>query len=65
VAPADGASGLDGAELEAMVLRHCEQRLARFKVPAAVHVVDDLPRTATGKVQKGRLRARARGREVV
>lgn len=55
----------DGADLEQAVLRHCEQRLARFKVPAAVHVLDDLPRTATGKVQKGRLRARARGREVV
>ena len=32
-------------------------RLARFKVPASVQVVDELPHSATGKVAKGRLRA--------
>jgi acyl-CoA synthetase (AMP-forming)/AMP-acid ligase II len=31
-------------------------RLAAFKVPEEVHVVDELPRTATGKVEKFRLR---------
>jgi long-chain acyl-CoA synthetase len=40
----------------------CEQRLARFKQPTLVHVVDELPHTATGKVQKGRLRATERRR---
>jgi long-chain acyl-CoA synthetase len=39
------------------VLAHCERRLARFKVPSAVNVVDELPHSATGKVAKGRLRA--------
>jgi long-chain acyl-CoA synthetase len=43
------------------VLAHCEERLARFKVPSAVSVVDQLPRSATGKVAKTRLRADARG----
>jgi len=35
-------------------------RIARFKVPYEV-VFSDLPKTATGKVQKAQLRARARG----
>jgi fatty-acyl-CoA synthase len=30
--------------------------LARFKVPSAVHFVDELPKTATGKIQKFVLR---------
>ena len=35
---------------------HCATRLARFKRPGAVTVVDTLPRGATGQVRKGRLR---------
>ena len=35
---------------------HCAGRLAKFKRPAAVTVVDALPRGATGQVRKGRLR---------
>jgi long-chain acyl-CoA synthetase len=31
-------------------------RLARFKWPTIVQVVDELPHSATGKVAKGRLR---------
>jgi long-chain acyl-CoA synthetase len=42
------------------VLAACEQRLARFKVPSAIHVVEELPHSATGKVAKGRLRAAER-----
>jgi fatty-acyl-CoA synthase len=34
-------------------------RLARFKVPKRIEVVDDLPRTGTGKIQKFVLRERA------
>lgn len=48
-------------ELRAHTLEH----LARAKVPRRWHVVDDLPRNATGKVRKDRLRelaaANARG----
>ena len=47
---------------EDVVRRHCEQRLARFKQPSVIHVVDELPYTPTGKVQKGRLRATERRR---
>ena len=35
---------------------HCAVRLAKFKRPRSVRVVDELPRGATGKVQKGVLR---------
>ena len=45
-----------------VVRRHCEDRLARFKQPTTIHVVDELPYTVTGKVQKGRLRATERRR---
>ena len=41
---------------------HCAARLARFKQPSRVEVVDELPLTVTGKVQKGRLRAAERRR---
>ena len=41
---------------------HCAERLARFKQPSEVHVVDELPHTVTGKVAKGRLRAAERRR---
>jgi fatty-acyl-CoA synthase len=37
------------------------QRLARFKVPKEIEFVTELPKTATGKVQKFVLRAAALG----
>jgi fatty-acyl-CoA synthase len=46
----------DLAELQEFL----RQRLARFKLPKAVEVVDDLPKTATGKIQKFVLREAAR-----
>lgn len=36
----------------------CRERLASFKVPREVHIVDDLPRTSTGKVLRRELRDR-------
>jgi len=39
------------------VAEFCRARLARFKVPAHTTVVDQLPRTASGKVVKRELRA--------
>lgn len=44
------------------VRSHCAKRLARFKQPSRVEVVDELPLTVTGKVQKGLLRGMERRR---
>ncbi|WP_062382922.1 acyl-CoA synthetase [Demequina iriomotensis] len=47
----------DGADLSPQaVLDHLKGRLARYKQPRAVVIVDDLPRTASGKVRKVELR---------
>jgi fatty-acyl-CoA synthase len=40
------------------VRAHLDGRLARYKLPKHVVVVDELPRTASGKVRKADLRAR-------
>jgi long-chain acyl-CoA synthetase len=56
------ARDADPGELVAAVEAHCAARLARFKRPARVEVVASLPRTVTGKVQKGRLRGIERRR---
>jgi len=46
------------------VLRHARARLAPFKIPRAVELVNELPRTPSGKVRKATLReAYWRGRE--
>jgi acyl-CoA synthetase (AMP-forming)/AMP-acid ligase II len=50
---APGAS-VSGEEL----LELCRAKLANYKVPKRVVFVDDYPRTATGKIQRGRLRER-------
>jgi fatty-acyl-CoA synthase len=41
---------------EAELIEHCRQRLAHFKCPTSMEIRDALPRTATGKLQKFRLR---------
>jgi fatty-acyl-CoA synthase len=43
---------------EADLIAHVRTRLAGFKVPKAVHLVDDLPRNASGKLLKRDLRDR-------
>jgi malonyl-CoA/methylmalonyl-CoA synthetase len=46
-----------GSEVsEATVLSALDGRLAKFKMPKRVFVVDELPRNAMGKVQKNILR---------
>lgn len=37
---------------EAALIEHCKQHLADFKVPKKVHIVEQIPRTATGKIQR-------------
>lgn len=48
------AQGAEASEGE--LIAHCKQRLAGFKVPKRVLVVEELPKTASGKVQKVKLR---------
>jgi len=52
------APGATLAERE--VIEHCRGRVASFKIPRHVVFVDELPMTTTGKVQKVKLRERAR-----
>jgi acyl-CoA synthetase (AMP-forming)/AMP-acid ligase II len=47
----------DGVADEAELIAWCRQRLAHYKCPTAVEVRDELARTATGKLQKFKLRA--------
>lgn len=58
------APGHDPAAVAEAVRAHCGVRLARFKQPARIEVVAELPRTVTGKVQKGRLRGIERRRHL-
>jgi fatty-acyl-CoA synthase len=51
IRPQPGAS-IDVGEIQTF----CGSRLARFKVPRFVRVVDSFPMTASGKIQKFRLR---------
>lgn len=50
------APGVRATEQE--LIDHCRERLAHFKCPKSVDVVDELARTATGKLQKFKLRER-------
>jgi acyl-CoA synthetase (AMP-forming)/AMP-acid ligase II len=45
-----------GPRLEpAALLEHCRSRLAAFKVPRAVLVIDAIPKNANGKVDRNAL----------
>jgi acyl-CoA synthetase (AMP-forming)/AMP-acid ligase II len=46
--------GADIAEQE--IIAHCKERLAGFKAPTSVEFRNSIPRTATGKIQKFKLR---------
>jgi long-chain acyl-CoA synthetase len=50
-----------GALDEAAILAFCRERLAGYKCPKRVHLVDTLPRSAYGKVLKRELRERFTG----
>jgi len=38
---------------EQELLDYCRERLAEFKRPKQIHITDAIPRTATGKIQRG------------
>ncbi|MDQ6648789.1 MAG: AMP-binding protein [Actinomycetota bacterium] len=49
------AAGATATERE--LIDHCREGLAHYKCPTSVEIRDAIPRTATGKVQKFKLRA--------
>ncbi|MBF6183837.1 acyl-CoA synthetase [Nocardia farcinica] len=56
VQPAPGAD--PGPDLAAELRDYLRERIAHYKVPRSFDFADDLPRTPTGKLVKGKLRAR-------
>ena len=46
--PREGA----GAVTEAELMAHCRSLLADFKCPKTIYIVEAIPRTATGKIQR-------------
>ena len=43
---------LSGDVTNRELVQHCREHLADFKAPRVIHVVDEIPRTPTGKVQR-------------
>ena len=46
-------------ELGKQIIAHCRAKLADFKVPRAVYVVDDFPKATLDKIAKNKLREMA------
>lgn len=44
------------ADLEAQLITHVKSRIGKWKYPRWIEVVEDLPKTATGKIQRFKLR---------
>jgi len=51
------AVSLGGEADEAELIAHCRTRLTPVKVPSIIHVLDEVPRTPTGKLQRRRVAA--------
>lgn len=47
---------ISGPQIEEELRHFCETNLPRYKLPGWVHVVEKLPKTATGKIQRYKLR---------
>ena len=50
---------------QASLVAHCRERLTAFKCPKVIHIVDEIPKTATGKVQRRVVAAAFSGRSTV
>lgn len=55
VIPAEGSASTP-EDLSAVLTEHSRERLAGYKRPKRYEIVDDLPKTATGKIQRFKLR---------
>jgi long-chain acyl-CoA synthetase len=57
-----GGEGGEGGELDTdKLVAYARERLAGYKLPRRVHVIDELPKTGSGKVSKKDLRAQFGG----
>lgn len=45
------------------IIKHCAERLAYFKVPRYVEIIEEFPKTATERVQKAELKNREKEKE--
>jgi len=61
VVPAATATAESPGDLEGALQQHCLSHLDAYKHPRKVFVLDDLPRTHLGKVDRGALRRLAGG----
>jgi benzoate-CoA ligase family protein len=52
----EGSRDAAGDKLAQELIDHCVERMAAYKRPRWVEFVDELPKTATGKIQRYRLR---------
>lgn len=43
---------LKSSATEAELVKHCKALLADFKIPKTIYILDSIPRTATGKIQR-------------
>ncbi len=48
---------------EADLLKFCRERLAHFECPKKIFIVESIPRTATGKIQRGQVAAKLCAKE--
>ena len=53
------ARDADQSAVQEAVIAHCRAHIAGYKVPRDVRILDELPRTSTGKVRKNALREEA------
>lgn len=53
------SAGREPEELQEEILEYCRENLAPYKVPRQIHLIDEIPLTAVGKIDKKLLRAGA------
>ncbi len=58
VSLSDTAKDLEEVEIRDRIIAHCREKLADFKVPRSVHIVDDFPRSTLDRIAKNKLRDR-------
>ena len=54
----DQGEATGGDALMAKILTFCQENMAAYKIPKAIHFVDTIPLTAVGKIDKKQLRSK-------